>query len=370
MTKPVRFCTTILFCAFFIGCIAPQKQHAVLMEEEKIRLSKLYYEKAISFEQQNDLIEAKKNHELAITADPLNMNAKQGLLSIDKQLNSLADKHYEESQKLYKKGKYSESKRYLLIALRLWPEHIKARQELISNQSLNILKYVVYTITKGDTLSKISKKFYGDFKQSGIIAQINNISDAGKIRLGMKLKIPEIKEYPFINQEEITSLEHLTNIPVQPEIRIESKVMYQNLGMEFFNEGQFQNAIIEFKKVLNSDPLDQASTTYISKSYYQMGLKEQTGKKYIAAIEYFEDALSFTNDCSICKKKIKTCRNTYLELHYKKGMEFFNEQNLDMAVSEWDLVQTMDKKYKKVAELLNKAKTIQTNIDALKKSEE
>jgi tetratricopeptide (TPR) repeat protein len=238
----------------------------------------------------------------------------------------------------------------------------------MANQNLNIQKYLSYKVQKGDSLSKVSKKFYGDFKQSGIIAQINNISDASKIKLGMNLKIPELKDHPFINQDKTASLEKLVDIPVQDEIEIDSTTLYQNMGMEFFNEGQFQNAILEFKKVLNSDPLDKASTSYISKSYYKMGLKEHTDKKYITAIEHFENALSFANDCSLCKKKIQTCRNTYLELHYKTGMKFFNEQNLNMAIAEWDLVQKVDQNYKRITELLDKAKTIQTNIDVLKKS--
>jgi len=245
----------------------------------------------------------------------------------------------------------------------------KNNAALIGNQNLIIQKYIPYTVQKEDSLSKISKKFYGDFKQSGIIAQMNNISDTSKIKLGMKLKIPELKEHPFIKQDKITSMENLIAIPVKDQIKIDLNILYQNMGVELFNEGQFQNAILEFKKVLNSDPLEKASTSYISKSYYQMGLKEQTGGKYIAAIGHFENALSFAKDCSLCKNKIKTCRNSYLELHYKKGMKFFNEQNLDIAVSELEMVQMMNQNYKRVTELLKKAKIIQTNIEALKESD-
>jgi hypothetical protein len=45
-----------------MGCIASQKNNASLIGKEKIRLTKLYYEKAINLEQQNQLIESKKNY--------------------------------------------------------------------------------------------------------------------------------------------------------------------------------------------------------------------------------------------------------------------------------------------------------------------
>ena len=45
----------------------------------------------------------------------------------------------------------------------------------------------VYTVTKGDTLSKIAHHFH---TSANAIMTLNNISDARKLRLGQKLKIP------------------------------------------------------------------------------------------------------------------------------------------------------------------------------------
>ena len=49
-----------------------------------------------------------------------------------------------------------------------------------------------YTVQSGDTLSKISKQFYGDANQYMKIVQANSdqISDPDKIKPGMKLNIP------------------------------------------------------------------------------------------------------------------------------------------------------------------------------------
>jgi nucleoid-associated protein YgaU len=47
-----------------------------------------------------------------------------------------------------------------------------------------------YTIQSGDSLSKISKKFYGDANQYQKIASANSIADPNKIQAGKTITIP------------------------------------------------------------------------------------------------------------------------------------------------------------------------------------
>ncbi len=47
-----------------------------------------------------------------------------------------------------------------------------------------------YVIKAGDTLSKISKEFYGDANKYMDIAKANNISNPDKIQVGQEINIP------------------------------------------------------------------------------------------------------------------------------------------------------------------------------------
>ncbi len=47
-----------------------------------------------------------------------------------------------------------------------------------------------YTVKPGDTLSKISKQFYGDANKFMVIAKANKIEDPDKIKAGQELLIP------------------------------------------------------------------------------------------------------------------------------------------------------------------------------------
>lgn len=50
--------------------------------------------------------------------------------------------------------------------------------------------YQTYTIKKGDTLGSISKKFFGTTTKWKLIAETNNISNPGAIKIGQVLEIP------------------------------------------------------------------------------------------------------------------------------------------------------------------------------------
>ncbi len=53
--------------------------------------------------------------------------------------------------------------------------------------------YQTYTIKKGDTLGSISKKFFGTTTKWKLIAETNNISNPGAIKIGQILEIPATK---------------------------------------------------------------------------------------------------------------------------------------------------------------------------------
>lgn len=48
----------------------------------------------------------------------------------------------------------------------------------------------IYVVQPGDSLSKISKHFYGDANQYMKIAKANNIPDPDKIKIGQQITIP------------------------------------------------------------------------------------------------------------------------------------------------------------------------------------
>lgn len=62
-----------------------------------------------------------------------------------------------------------------------------------------------YTVLPGDSLSAISKKFFGDFSMTSAIATLNNITNQDLIHPGQYLKIPDVEEAVVIGDNEETA---------------------------------------------------------------------------------------------------------------------------------------------------------------------
>jgi nucleoid-associated protein YgaU len=73
------------------------------------------------------------------------------------------------------------------------PEKPKAQATPPPAQQQPTQKEEIYTVQKGDSLSKISKEYFGDSNQWHKIfdANKNQISDPNKIQVGQKLIIPK-----------------------------------------------------------------------------------------------------------------------------------------------------------------------------------
>lgn len=72
----------------------------------------------------------------------------------------------------------------VLIAAALW--NIPAHS--LSNDKSQT--YQIHTIKAGDSLSKISYEYYGDYNKITMIAKSNNIKDINRLKIGQKIKIP------------------------------------------------------------------------------------------------------------------------------------------------------------------------------------
>ncbi len=357
--------TLVLIAQFICGCTALQRQPA------ESTLADKYMEAGSRLEQTGRPVDARENYLMALTIEPEHKAAMSRLKIVNGFLSSRAQKNYEKSLFLLKNGKYENANQHLRIALRLWPEHEQARRDLVAGMHVQVQDYIWHTIQKGESLSLIARGYYGSMKPTSQIAKVNQIKDAAKIRVGMKLKIPHLEKFPFVKPV-IQKNEQIDQQPAQIE-EIEAEIspgkMYTDLGIEFFESKQYENAIAEFKKVLNSDPVDTDAAGFISYAYIHLGTAAFNNRKYLDAIDYFQNAHDYDKACSACKNKIQKIQKLYKELHYKAGMKFFDAQELTRAISEWDLVYQMDPDYKRVTELLEKAKTIQKNIDVLKQNQ-
>ena len=155
-------------------------------------LTAQYLKKANELETMGDLVAALEQYKLALTVDPENVQGLEGRDRLSQKLSQLADERYALGMKYHRQGKYGLARKEFLTALKYQPDHPKASKMLVSREPEKVPEYTVHKIQKGESLSIIAKKYYGDYKKFDIIARYNNIQDATRVSPGQTIKIPSL----------------------------------------------------------------------------------------------------------------------------------------------------------------------------------
>jgi len=357
-------------------------------------LGEVFVQKGREYETKEDLVAALRNYNLALTVDPLNHEALEGQNRLKIALHNLAEGHYKEGLRFHKEGKYGLARQEFLIALRLRPDYPEVINMFTSRKQIQIKRYLVHTIEPGESLSKVAQIYYGDYHKFPIIARYNNIADATKVYVGQEIKIPEIEGMEFEMGQAAVRTEKM-EVPdsgslawegdaletfradqaPEPEAqegdreRVDQVAIYREYGIELFGKKDYQEALVEFAKVLNAYPEDHLALEYSYKSYFQNAMTLFENKDYLAARDQFQACLRYKHDCQECHRHIQASEDLYKELHYKRGMQLYHMELLHDAINEWELVKALDPNYKMTEYLINKANTILGKIEELKRSQ-
>ena len=253
---------------------------------------------------------------------------------------------------------------------------LRKKQEIETGE-----KYIIHTIQPGESLSMVAKTYYGDYQKFPIIAEFNNMSHATQITVGQKIKVPEIEGVPFLASKHEIKTEDVKvpdSVPLEQETRrdegreeeepIDETANYLHLGIEHFNNKEYQAAIVEFNKVLNASPDDKSALEYLYNAHFQYGVALFGKEDYLAAKKNFETSFSYNKDCQKCQDYIKKSDEIYMETHYNRGLSYYGNQQLAEAVREWELVRAVDPNYKEVEKDIQKAKTLLERLENIKKS--
>jgi tetratricopeptide (TPR) repeat protein len=255
---------------------------------------------------------------------------------------------------------------------------------------ITVKRYVTHTVKAEESLSKLAQMYYGDFNKFDLIAKFNDMEETDSLTVGQEIKIPEVEGVPFLAPgdkknlievetpakvpvtEDVTRTEPVEQAPIQ-EIETteeDQAVAYRKLGIELFNQGNLTDAIIELQKALNTNPDDGIAKKYMSLAYFDMGYESFSKGDYFQAVKEFEKSQEYDSSCERCESYINLSKESFKDLHYRKGVALFGEEKLAEAIDEWELVFNMDPNYNDVAKNLEKARNLMRRLEEIKHSKE
>lgn len=361
-----------------IGCVTPVTKAPETRLSLEQELFSRYMSKAQHFEKQGELISALENYKLALTVNPEDKVAEQSRLRLKKEILGSAEAHYRMGLKLTSQARYKEAREQFLMALALRPDYPEALNEIGAKKLPNLKNHIIHKVKPGDTLSKLAQLYYEDFKKFPLIAKYNGLEDATQLRAGQEIRIPregglkdgvaEEKDSPE-SVDTMISDDQDENLETDTEPPIDQAAIYRDLGVNLFMEGKYEAALIEFEKVLKTDPDDKMAIEFSYRSHYQIALSLFKKKDYLSAKNQFTSCLRYKANCQKCHAYIQKSEDFYKEAHYRKGIQYFEAEKLDDAIREWELVSTVDPDYRRTKYLIQKAETILRKIEEIKKGQ-
>ncbi|MCP4748062.1 MAG: LysM peptidoglycan-binding domain-containing protein [Desulfobacteraceae bacterium] len=238
------------------------------------------------------------------------------------------------------------------------PEISKGSLTVISPKEQEKSAFVWHKIKPGESISKLAQAYYGDYKLFHAIAQFNNMDDATQVSVGQKIKIPRLIGLPFNQPGKIGPVEQ--KLPViaeqeQPEpeqtngalelpeeplafepINNEQALAYRDSGIEFYNNGKYEDAIFDLIKAVEASPEDEQTRHYLALAYFESGKQLFSEKYFEAAREAFESAQQYNPDCEQCEAYVEKSRFGPFLANRSKGIEYFNKNEFQSAIYEFE----------------------------------
>lgn len=262
------------------------------------------------------------------------------------------------------------------------PEDIKKPSEDVSEpalvEALPVKGHIVHTVQPDESLSKLATRYYGDYKKYTIIARYNQLDENTGLKVGQQIKIPKIEGIPIVAPpaEELPkqpeapapTVEEVMKQPEAPAPTVEEVVKqteapapevqkpreeppaepspapgdqvanYRELGIELFNEKNYAEAIIEFKKILGLYSNDQMAVEYLSRSHLELGKLSFEKEEYGDAVTQFETALKYDSKCRDCHAYINDCLEKQRNKSRSRAMALFEKKQYGEAISEFNKV--------------------------------
>lgn len=339
MTDLLRNSIIVIVLLLLLGCAgapsAPERPTTPPTQD--------YYAKAIEHEKNGRLELALQDLEKARRLDPHNDEISKRIVEVQKKIRRKAERHFTRGLRNVEEESLKRAQREFLIALRYNPDHQKALHYL--KHVLPGKEYTEYNVQDGETLQDIARTVYDDPHMGFLIAFFNNLDSGAQPAPGSILKLP-ILETELMSQ--VTD--------VEKELR---------RAETLFKEKNYEKTIAVANKLLEFDSNNSRAARLVDASYYAMGSRLRRQGKYPESLEMFNRVSPDYKDVQKVIAGVKRTMEKEAQKHYRMGVKYFVNEQLEEAVKEWEITLRLNPAHKearanieKTYNLLEKLKNV------------
>ena len=384
------------------------QQKKATLEPQLQKLAEEHYKNGVKFYNKGEYGSARKEFLTALRYNPDHKNAKAKLtatskdlgrvkryivhtVQADESISTLAQRYYGDFRKFHFIAEYNELEDATQVKV---GQEIKIpviedvpiiadpaaiqtdpgeAAEPLSGEIITVKRFIIHTVQPEETLSKLAQTYYGDLTKFDVIAKFNDIIDITSVRVGHKLKIPQVEGLPFLVEGKVEKTKTVSVPEDKPVTEVEAEkteapkiitkpistedqtANYRELGVELYQNKEYSDAIIELNKVLSVNPEDQTAQKYMALAYFEKGRQSFDNKAYSQAETEFQASLKYNKNCPDCRDYIQKIEKNRRANLREEGIALYNEKKFKEAIAKFETVVTNDPKDSGAREYLGKS---------------
>ncbi len=294
-----------------------------------------YAKRAVEHEKRGDLQEALLCWRITHRLSPSDPRPEAAIKRIESHIEVEASRHYEAGLKRYQQGDMRGAQRAFLSCLAYDPHHEAALTHL-KRMHENGSDFIAYETKGGETPKVIAQRVYNDPNLSFVIAYLTGIEEDRQEGPGLTLRLPVL-------QGVLSSKAR----PAYPETALKE-------ARNDFQKGKYQETISAAETVLGHDPTNREAIGLAQDAYYHLGTLFFRERRYEEALSALRNVpMDYKNTGEITGHIQKYLENR-AELHYKKGMAYYNEEKFEEALKEWQETLRLNPNHSKAGQDIQK----------------
>ncbi len=316
----------------------------------------LYRLKALQEERKGDLGEGLKHWEAVKAFAPEDAEAGAAIERVKARIASEADRRFRKGVALFQRQSYSEARKEFLLALYLNPDHPEALDYLKSKMSGE--GTLAYEVKKGDTLKSIAQKIYKDPQKDFLVAYFNGLAEGAAIGPPMTLRVPLLEPPP------VKKIFHRSKpVPEAPsEAGPQAKETVEKARIAY-RERNYQEAALLAERTLEYDPAKKEYHDLVNEAFYEWGKQLSREGKNEEALKVFRRVDAGYKDAG---RQVAHKRKEVAEGHYKNGVKFFIEEEIEKAIEEWESTLALDPHHPKAKKDIETGRNILQKLEKIK----
>jgi len=302
------------------GCLATSKTNCLLEEKEMFAVSYHYWQRANESETVNDWHMAQYLYRIAHQFDPENKDIELKIAFLNEKIQTESQLHFQRGVDFYQHGKIKEARQALLTALRIDPEHHEARIYLM--EIIQQPEETNFKVNQKTDLKTIAQEFYNDPEKSFLIAYFNDLPDQASPPIGSTLKIPwapiQKSAIPFDLEENLRK------------------------ARQFLDLKRFSQALAMTSKIREQEPENLEAGEIEDAVYHQIAQEFERFGKYTHALNTMLKVKSDNQSTQSYISHLRLMVKDKAEKHYRRGVRFFVNEELEKAIKEWERTLAID----------------------------